>query len=1078
LIDKILEFAVRQRVLVLVGALGLLLIGLWSANKLPMDAIPDITGVQVQVNTTVPALAPDEVEKLVTMPLEMALGGVAGVTEMRSLSRFGLSQITLQFTDKSDIYRARQLVTERLQSAADSLPAGLTPKLIPITTGLGEVFYYTIDYAPNAPNAPASREAQLMELWQIQEYVIKPQLRTVPGVAEVNAYGGYQKQIVVQPNIAKLRETGLTVNDLANVVSENVENAGGGVVNAGNEQLVIRGVGRVVSPEEIAQLPVKFTSAVMPLRVKDLAEVQIGHAFRTGAATHSGHEAVLGVAMMLMGENSHTVAERVAEKMQEIQKRLPSGVVISPEYNRKNLVHRTIRTVATNLFEGAMLVIAVLLFLLGNWRAALIVATAIPLAFLFALTGMTRFGISGNLMSLGAIDFGLIIDGAVVIVENVVRQLGLKQHQLGRALMREERLHTVVAASQQVGTPMFFGVLIIAIVYLPILALSGIEGKMFHPMALTVMLALGGSLVLALTLMPALCSFLLRGNIAERDNAVIRAVKRVYSPILALSLRLRWLILVTAAALFAFAIFIFTRLGADFIPKLDEGTFTMMVYRASSINVDRSVEEQRKTEVEIQKRVPEVTHVFSRIGSAEIATDPMPPSDCDFYIYYKPQNEWRKVNGRTISKEDLAKIISAEIEKLNPGARVMVAQPVEMRFNEMLEGIRADIAVKIFGNDYDELERLGSEVKEVLEQIPGTREGEGEVEYETTGRAPMLEIRVKRDVLAKYNLHAGDVNQTISAALGGQTVGTLIEGNRRFEIVVRLSESERQTLDAIRALPVRVGDSGMLPLGDVADVEHVKTVSPILRDSAQRRAALMVNLRGRDVESWVREADAKVRERVQLPAGYMLEFGGQFENLREAKARLAIVVPAALAFIFVLIFMAFGSVRQALLVYTGVPLAVTGGVVALWMRGMPFSISAAVGFIALSGVAVLNGVVMISYFNQLRERGLDTRSAVFEGSLTRLRPVLMTAAVAAFGFIPMALSTSAGAEVQRPLATVVIGGIISSTFLTLLLLPVLYDWVERRTRSNETPERRQRGVAVARPMHLPEPPSTQELSRA
>jgi heavy metal efflux system protein len=1055
LIDKILEFAVRQRVLVLMGALALLLLGLWSANKLPMDAIPDITGVQVQVNTTVPALAPDEVEKLVTVPLEMALGGVAGVTKMRSLSRFGLSQITLQFTDKSDIYRARQLVTERLQSALDSLPAGLTPKLIPITTGLGEVFYYTIDYAPNAPNAPGSREAQLMELWEIQEYVIKPQLRTVPGVAEVNAYGGYQKQIVVQPNIAKLREAGLTVNDLAKVVSENVENAGGGVVNAGNEQLVIRGVGRVVSPEEIAQLPVKFASAVMPLRVKDLAEVQIGHAFRTGAATHSGQEAVLGIAMMLMGENSHAVAERVAEKVQEIQKRLPAAVVISPEYNRKNLVHRTIRTVATNLFEGAMLVIAVLLFLLGNWRAALIVATAIPLAFLFALTGMTRFGISGNLMSLGAIDFGLIIDGAVVIVENVVRQLGLKQHQLGRALTREERLHTVVAASQQVGTPMFFGVLIIAVVYLPILALSGIEGKMFHPMALTVMLALGGSLVLALTLMPALCSFLLRGNIAKRDNAVIRAIKRVYSPILALSLRLRWLILVTAAALFAVAIFIFTRLGADFIPKLDEGTFTMMVYRASSINVDRSVEEQRKTELEIQKRVPEITRVFSRIGSAEIATDPMPPSDCDFYIYYKPQNEWRKVNGRTISKEDLAKIISTEIEKLNPGVRVMVAQPVEMRFNEMLEGIRADIAVKIFGNDYDELERLGAEVKEVLEEIPGTREGEGEVEYETTGRAPMLEIRVKRDVLAKYNLHAGDVNQTIAAALGGQTAGTLIEGNRRFEIVVRLSESERQNLDAIRRLPVRVGDSGMLPLGDVADIERVKTVSPILRDSAQRRAALMVNLRGRDIESWVREADAKVRERVQLPAGYMLEFGGQFENLREAKARLAIVVPAALAFIFVLIFMAFGSVRQALLVYTGVPLAVTGGVVALWMRGMPFSISAAVGFIALSGVAVLNGVVMISYFNQLRERGFDARAAVFEGSLTRLRPVLMTAAVAAFGFIPMALSTSAGAEVQRPLATVVIGGIISSTFLTLLLLPVLYDWVERRAQVNEISERLQ-----------------------
>lgn len=1042
MIDKILEFSVRQRVLVLVGAAALLIGGLWSANKLPMDAIPDITGVQVQVNTTVPALAPDEVEKLVTVPLEMALGGVAGVTEMRSLSRFGLSQITLQFTDKTDIYRARQLVTERLQSATDSLPAGLIPKLVPNTTGLGEVFYYTIDYAANAKNAPASREAQLMELWELQEYVIKPQLRTVPGVAEVNAYGGYVKQIVVQPSIVKLRDAGLTVTDLAKVVGENVENVGGGIVNAGNEQLVIRGVGRVSDPSEIANLPVKFAAGTMPLLVKDLAEVQIGHAFRTGGATHSGEEAVLGVAMMVMGENSHAVAERVAEKLEEIQKRLPDGVVISPEYNRKNLVHRTIRTVGVNLFEGALLVVTVLLLLLGNWRAALIVASAIPLAFLFAVTGMTRFGISGNLMSLGAIDFGLIIDGAVVIVENIVRQLGARQHQLGRRLTVEERVHTVLVASKQVGTPMFFGVLIIAIVYLPILALSGIEGKMFHPMALTVMLALGGSLVLALTLMPALCSFLLRGTVAERDNWIIRAIKALYAPTLRIALRVRWLVVAGSVALCLVALVIFRQLGADFIPKLDEGTFTMMVYRASGINLDESIEQQRKTENEILKRVPEVTHVFSRIGSAEIATDPMPPSDCDFYIYYKPQSEWRKVNNRAISKEELATIITTEIESLNPGAQIMVAQPIEMRFNEMLEGIRADIAVKIFGNDYDVLERLGSEVKEVLEQIRGTREGEGEVEYETTGRSPMLEIRAKRDALAKYNLHTADINQVIAAALGGQTVGTMIEENRRFDIVVRLAEADRENLEVIRTLPVRVGEAGLLPLGELAEIQRVQTVSPILRDSAQRRAALMVSLIGRDVESWVREADAKVREQVQLPEGYTLEFGGQFENLREAKTRLAIVVPAALALIFVLIFMTFGSVRQALLVYSGVPLAITGGIVALWLREMPFSISAAVGFIALSGVAVLNGVVMISYFNQLREQGSDLRSAVIEGSLTRLRPVLMTAAVAALGFVPMALSTSAGAEVQRPLATVVIGGILSSTFLTLVLLPILYEWAE------------------------------------
>ncbi len=1049
MIDKILEFAVRQRVLVLMGALALLLVGLWSAKKLPMDAIPDITGVQVQVNTTIPSLAPGEVENLVTFPLETALGGIAGVTEMRSLSRFGLSQITLQFTDKTDIYRARQLVAERLQSAADSIPPGLTPKLVPNTTGLGEVFYYAVDYAPGATKAPPTREAQLMELWQIQEYIIKPQLRTLPGIAEINAYGGYVKQIVVQPKIDKLRDAGLTVNDLSRVVGENVENAGGGIVNSGNEQLVIRGVGRVVSLEEISELPVKFAGGVMPMRVKDVADVQIGHAFRIGAATEGGQEAVLGVAMMLMGENSHAVAERVAHKAEEIQKRLPPGVIIKPQYNRSELVHRTIHTVAKNLFEGAVLVVAVLLFLLGNWRAALIVAIAIPLSLLFAITGMTRFGISGNLMSLGAIDFGLIIDGAVVIVENVVRQLGLKQHQLGRALNKEERLDTVLAASKQVGTPMFFGVLIIAIVYVPILALSGIEGKMFHPMALTVMLALGGSLVLALTLMPALSSLLLRGRIHEGDNLVVRVCKNVYSPILRASLRLRWPVVLGALTLFALALIIFSGLGANFIPKLDEGAFTMMVYRASGISVDATVEAQTKTDREIKVRVPEVERVFARIGSAEIATDPMPPSDTDFYIYYKPRSEWRKIDNKLINKEELAKIITKEIEAINPGTRIMVAQPIEMRFNEMLEGIRADIAVKIFGNDYDVLERLGAEVKEVLEQIPGTREGEGEVEFETTGRAPMLEIRVKREVLAKYNLHAGDVNQVVAAALGGQTVGALVEGNRRFDIVVRLPDKDRENLDAIRALPVRVGDSGMLPLGTLADIERVQTVSPILRDSAHRRSALMVNLEGRDVESWVSEADAKVREKVKLPEGYTLEFGGQFENLREAKARLAIVVPTALVFIFVLIFMAFGSVRQALLVYSGIPLAITGGIFSLWVRDMPFSISAAVGFIALSGVAVLNGVVMISYFNQLREQGQDVRSAVIEGSLTRLRPVLMTAAVAAFGFIPMALSTSAGAEVQRPLATVVIGGILSSTFLTLVLLPVLYEWVEKKTKAKQ-----------------------------
>ncbi|HEU0011109.1 MAG TPA: CusA/CzcA family heavy metal efflux RND transporter [Verrucomicrobiae bacterium] len=1067
MIDRILEFSLRQRAFVLMATFALLGAGVWSARHLPMDAIPDITGVQVQVNTDIPTLAPEEAEKLVTFPLETALAGIAGVTEMRSLSKFGLSQITLQFADGTDIYRARQLAAERLQSAAGALPLGITPQLAPISSGLGEVFYYTVDYAPGATNKPATRVAQLMELTQIQEYVIKPRLRTVAGVAEVNTQGGYEKQIVVQPRLDALREAGLTVGELARVVSENVENAGGGPVNYGIQQLVIRGVGRVTSPEEIAELPVKFAAGILPLRVKDVAEVRPGHAFRTGAATENGVEAVLGTTMMLMGENSRAVSERVAHRVAEIQKRLPAGIVITPQYDRRELVDRTIGTVERNLGEGALLVVVVLLVLLGNWRAALIVAAAIPLAFLFAITGMKWFGISGNLMSLGAIDFGLIIDGAVVIVENVVRQLGVRQRQLGRALTTEERIHAILAAGKQVGSPMFFGVLIISIVYLPILALAGIEGKMFHPMALTVMLALGGALVLALTLMPALCSFLLRGRPRaaalttlaknepphagthesnEEGNRLIRLAKKIYAPLLDAALRLRWLVVGGAVALLALTIVVFTRLGANFIPTLDEGAFTIMVLRTNSISVDGVVEAQTMTDREILKRVPETTRVFSRIGSAEIASDPMPPSDSDFYISYKPRDAWRQVDGRPITKAQLGQIISKELEALNPGAQIMVAQPIEMRFNEMLEGIRADIAVKIFGPDYDTLDRLGAEVKELIEKIPGTRKGEGEVEFETMGRAPMLEVKVKRDALARYNLRAADVNQVIATALGGHTAGTLLEGDRRLDIVVRLADRDRENLEAIRALPVRVGEHGLLPLGTLVEFNRTATVSPIMRDSGQRRAALMVDIEDRDMEGWVREAEAKVRAQVKLPEGYTIEFGGQFENLLAAKARLMVVVPAALLFIFVLIFLAFGSVRQALLVYSGIPLAVTGGVFALWLRGMPFSITAAVGFIALSGVAVLNGLVLVSCFNQLREEGRDLLAAVREGALIRLRPVLMTAAVAALGFLPMALSQSAGAEVQRPLATVVIGGVLSSTFLTLVLLPLLYAWVEKDER--------------------------------
>ena len=1041
MISAILEFSLRQRAVVLLGTAALLGVGLWSALHLSIDAVPDITGVQVQINTEVSALAAEESEKLVTQPIELELAGLPAVEEMRSITKFGLSQVTLQFKDGTDIYRARQLVAERLQGVLERLPAGALPKLAPISTGLGEILYYSVNYRADATNKPATEMEQLIALSEIQQYTIKPLLRTVPGIAEINETGGYEKQFIIQPKPETLMAMNLTFSELADLIGQNVENAGGGIINRGGEQLTIRAVSRVQTVEDIANLPVKFAGGVKPLLVKDVAEVKLGTKFRTGAATLDGQETVIGITMMLAGENSREVAGRVKKRIVEIQTKLPDGVEIQIQYDRSQLIGRTIGTVEKNLFEGAVLVVVVLLLLLGNWRAALIVSAAIPLAFLFALTGMRQFGISGNLMSLGAIDFGLIIDGAVVIVENIVRQLGVRQHQLGRALTIEERTKTVLAASKQVGSPMFFGVVIITVVYIPILALTGIEGKMFHPMALTVMLALGGALVLALTLMPALCSLCLGGKISEGDNALIRLAKRVYEPTLQRALNLRWLVVGSALALFVGSLWLFTRLGAEFVPKLDEGSITAMLYKP----VGMSMEESLRTDIEVEKMLlkdfPEITRVFSRIGTSAIASAPMPPNESDVYLFYKPLTDWPKSPGRPTTKAELREQVEAALKKINPAYDLLFAQPIEMRFNEMLEGTKAELAVKIFGNDYDLLEPLAGQIKGILEKTPGV----AEVEYETEGRTPQLQMNIKREVLRRYNIQAGEVNRAVHAALAGQVAGQLVEGNRRFDIMVRMPEELRADDEEIKKLPLRVGESGMLPLGQVVEFTTLKTVEPIQRESGQRRAALMVNLKTRDIEGYVRAAEQSIREQVKLPDGYLVEFGGQFQNLQEARARLAVVVPSALLLIFVLIFLAFGSLRQALLVYSGIPLAVTGGVAALWLRGMPFSITAAVGFIALTGVAVLNGMVLVSYFNQLREEGKELLASVIEGSITRLRPVLMTAAVASLGFVPMALATGAGAEVQRPLATVVIGGILSSTLLTLVLLPVLYAWFEGRS---------------------------------
>jgi cobalt-zinc-cadmium resistance protein CzcA len=931
------------------------------------------------------------------------------------------------------------LVSERLQTVVDELPEGLTPKLAPISTGLGEIYYYVVEYAADATNKPPTRVEQLMELKLIHDYVIKPRLRSTPGLAEVNASGGYEKQIVIQPNPDKLKSVGMSFSEIADAVGENVENAGGSVIQLGGETVTVRAAGRVQTPEEIEMLPLKFGARATPLRVRDVADVVIGKAVRTGTATYNGEEALLGAALMLAGENSRLVAKAVDKKLKDIEPKLPAGMEIIPVYDRTVLVDRTIRTVETSLFEGAILVVVVLLIMLGNWRAALIVALAIPLSLLFAMTGMVQGKVSGNLMSLGAIDFGLIIDGAVVMVENIIRHLAERQHKLKRRLSGMERAHEVLVAAKEVASPMFFGVAIITVVYFPILALTGIEGKMFKPMAITVIFALVGALAFALTLMPALCSYLLGGNLKEEDSFLVKAAKKVYAPFLNFSLCARWPMVGGAVALLALAVFVFSRLGAEFVPQLDEGSFATHMIRTTSIGIDASVDMQKRGEKVLLDKFPEVAYTFSRLGTAEIASDPMGVNVADTYIMFNPIEKWRKVNGQPIGKEELAALMTEELGRHVPGEGHLFSQPIEMRFNEILEGTRADIAVKVFGEDFAVIEQVASEAREILEQIPGA----ADVEFDALGKSPLLEIVPKREAMSKYNLHAAELNRVVNTALAGQEVGKLVEGNRRFDIVVRLREELREKIDDLKRLPVRVDDGGLLTLGQVADFKVVEQVASIAREYSQRRAAIMVNLRGRDVESFVLEAQKKVAAQIKLPDGYSIEFGGQFKNLQEARARLGIVVPVALGLIFVLVFMALGSLRQTLLVYTGIPLAVTGGVFALWLRDLSFSISAGVGFIALSGVAVLNGLMMISYFNLLREQGRDVPTCVREGAMTRLRPVLMTALVASLGFVPMAIASGAGAEVQRPLATVVIGGILSSTFLTLVLLPTLYDWLER-----------------------------------
>jgi cobalt-zinc-cadmium resistance protein CzcA len=1040
MLERIIEFSLRRRGAVVFGAAVLAIVGMWSAFRVSMDAVPDITSPQVQINTAIGALAPEEIETLVTIPIEREMGGLPGMVELRSLSKFGLSQVTMTFEDHVDIYRLRQLVGERLAHARGLLPANVSPVLAPISTGLGEIVYYTLRYRDGAPNRPAERADQLRELRMLHDTMMKPLLRTTPGVAEVNAIGGYEKQIVVEPDPARLAAAGVSFSRLVDVLRNSTENAGGGIVEIGGEAVVVRADTRVRSVEEIALLPVKFPGAAEPLLVRDLASVGIGSSVRTGNSTENGEDAVTGAVIMLVNENGRVVAQTAVTKLKEIQAKLPAGVEIRTVYDRSDLVNATIKTVETNLLEGAVLVAAILFAFLGSWRAAVIVTLAIPLSFLFMLTGMAQGRISANLMSLGAIDFGLIVDGAIVMVENILRHVAEKQHQLGRPLSAPERLVAVRVSAREVARPMFFGVLIITLVYGPILALGGIEGKMFKPMAIAVMLGIGGALALALLLMPALCSWFLAGTIRETDGALVRVTNAIYRPLLSGAFRLRWLVMLVAVALFAASGWLFTRLGAEFIPQLDEGSISIQMIRGTSIGLDASSELQRQSEKHLLATFPEVAHVFSRIGTAEIATDPMGPNLADTYVALKPRDQWRRVNGRTITKDELVGEMQEELEANIPGQSYLFTQPIQLRFNEIMAGARADLSLKIYGDDFAELERLATEARTVLQTVPGG----GDVEFEALGRVPMLEITPKRAALRRLNLHADAINTTVATALGGQEAGSIVEGNRRIPILVRLAEKQRLDLAGLRELPVTTDQFVQVPLSRIADVGVADRVVTITREDTRRRVAILINVRGRDTESYVNEATAKLRARLTLPPGYYYQFGGQFENLQAARARLAIVVPAALGLIFVLIYASFGSARQAALVFLCVPLAATGGVAALGLRGLPFTISAAVGFIALSGIAVLNGIMLVSFINQLRTRGSPVRRAVVDGTLTRLRPKLMTALVASVGFVPMALSTGPGAEVQRPLATVVIGGVITSTFLTLIVLPLLYDWMETK----------------------------------
>ncbi|MBA8682122.1 efflux RND transporter permease subunit [Stenotrophomonas tumulicola] len=1053
MLERFVHGAIAHRWLMLALALLLVLVGAWSFRQLPIDATPDITNVQVQVNTAAPGYSPLESEQRITYAVETAMAGLPALDHVRSLSRYGLSQVTVAFKDGTDIYFARQQVAERLQQVKSQLPAGLDPQLGPIATGLGEIFMYTVDADPQA-RKPDGTAYTATDLRTLQDWVIRPQLRNVPGVTEVNTIGGFQRQVHITPDPARLRALGFTLEDVAAAVQANNQNVGAGYIERNGQQFLVRVPGQVANLEEIGNIVLDRREGV-PIHVHDVATVAEGAELRSGAATQDGHEVVMGTVVMLVGANSRDVARATAEKLQQAQRSLPDGVTVTASYDRTALVDRTIQTVARNLLEGALLVIVVLFLLLGNIRAALITAAVIPLSMLFTLAGMARGGVSANLMSLGALDFGLIVDGAVIIIENCLRRFGERQNALGRDMTAAERFKETASATAEVIRPSLFGLGIITAVYLPIFALTGVEGKMFHPMAITVVLALTGAMLLCLTFVPAAIALLLGGRVQEKDNRLMAWLQKRYQALLDRVLARGRVMVAAALVLVVGCGLLATRLGSEFVPSLDEGDVAMHAMRIPGTSLTQSV----RMQVQIERRLlqfPEVTKVFSKIGTPEVASDPMPPSVADTFVMMKDRRDWPDPRK---SRTALLGELQAAVEQL-PGSNHEFTQPIQMRMNELISGVRADVAVMVFGDDLQVLQQVGRRIEQVASAIPGA----ADVRLEETSGLPLLTVLPDRQALAGYGLNPGQVQSTVAMAVGGEVAGQLFEGDRRFDIVVRLPEALRQDPAALADLPVSlepalssgnddelsraVGASGAgprtVPLRELARIETSEGPNQINRDNGKRRIVVTANVRDRDLGSFVADLQAAIGTQVQVPVGYWIDYGGSFEQLISASQRLAVVVPMTLLLIFALLFWAFGSVRDALVVFSGVPLALTGGVLALAARGLPLSISAGVGFIALSGVAVLNGLVMISFVRQLRGQGMPLRDAIRQGALGRLRPVLMTALVASLGFVPMAFNVGAGSEVQRPLATVVIGGIVSSTLLTLLVLPVLYRWLHAR----------------------------------